>query len=307
MDAPDERRRFRVSARLLLGALVLGGGITALSLLFGAHSASAQEPTPSTPVLSSVTSAVSAVVTPLVPKPAVAVIAPAAKLVERVAGSAPVGAVVQPVARTVDSVIAATPIASLPGVGSAPVATVTAPVASGVDGALEQVGETISSALNPSTPVVPSPPGVSPAPPTIAEGGGGSGGAVPTVPTSAVPWLADSGVPVVGWAGSVGTHFFGERGFVDARQSSVATRLMTLDETLLLGPSTPSGQPFAPSNMAGGVSTGAVGSGPGAASGVLAITDGGLTPGGTGAGCEAVPSDDPLPLAPVAEHDTSPD
>lgn len=313
VDVPEVRRSSLTPLRLLIGALVLGGGVTVLGLLFGGGSANAAEPPAPDPlgsVVSSLTTgvgetahAVTSAVAPALPAPVRSTVAqvvqPVTQVVDHVAEATPVAAVVTPVAATVDKVVAATPVSQLPIVGAVlgatPVESLTAPVAAVADGTVSNVSAALDTAVKPLAPATSQPPvGGTPTVEPGAPGQVSTESPAALVTTAVAP---DAGV----WAAS-GFALFppaiaaGAAG--SARSSAPAP-----------GGAPPGGSdppsPGVPSGSLGASSS--AGSSGGAASAPAVSGDALATPSTIPGGRAALPSGDDLPAAPLFDHDISPD
>jgi hypothetical protein len=303
MDAAQTRHHTLTPARVLIGSLVAGAGLTVLGFFFGGTSASAAEPAPVSPIGSVVSSAtqglgdtvssVTAAVAPVLPAPAQqtvsAVATPVVQTVDRVVAQAPVASVVAPVASTVDAVVAAVPVANavLP---AAPVSTVTQPVTTAADTAVSQVATVVDAAVAPLTTAAA---GHTPAP-------------LLDTPQIAASILGAAGAPTVAAALSLSAS----RSALLGSRASAAFVPFTGSAPLPAAPLSP--EPFGPGGgglPAGGSAGSSGGSGApgGAVPGAAAAADGFFLPNSVWSGLSGVPADDLVPAGPVADHDISPD
>lgn len=304
MDVPERRSSF-TPLRLLIGALVLGGGVTALGLIFGGGGANAAEPPAPDPlgsVVSSVTGtvggtaqAVTSAVAPALPDPVRATVAqlvqPVTQVFDHAAEAAPVAAVVTPVASTVDQVVAATPVSQLPIVGAAlgatPVEALTSPVSAAADDALSGVSTALRTAVAPIAPLVSQPPAVDT--PTAGAPIGDGFATAATVVTGAVARASlDSGPPLSSVTPPLGS----------GSSAASAPGGAPPGGSGLPSPGVPSGSPGAGSSG---------GSSGGAAPSVAVTADAFAAEASTRAGRAALPAGDALPASPLFDHDISPD
>ncbi|MFP3467285.1 hypothetical protein [Leifsonia sp. SIMBA_070] len=319
--ALEPRRSILTPARVLVGSLIAGAGLTVLGFLAGGPAASAAEPAPPpspvTALVSNVTGGVGDVVgsvtqtvAPALPhhvQSAVsAVVTPVTSAVDHVVEQAPVGAVVQPVAAAVDQVVAAVPV--LRGVlPAAPVTSVTQPVTSTVDQTVSEAVGAVDTAVAPIT----TPGGVQ-AVPQPGETGADGGS---TVLGAAIAGLLPV-ASVVGRATLPVCDYSASSGGVDVVPGAFTSGAGSVP----LGDPAAPGAPGGPSGGApggtvpggtvpggnGGMTGG--GSGPGAAAPTLiATSDDFFLPGSARTGLTGGAADDHVPAGPVADHDISPD